>query len=49
MGVFAIESEYAVHTTKDIYRFADQALYEAKENGRNNIVFYDEENVLLKA
>ena len=48
MGVFVMESENAVNTTKNIYRFADQALYEAKENGRNNIVFYGEENVLLK-
>lgn len=41
MGLYVIEPGYT-NSTKEIYRFADKALYKAKEKGRNNIVCYDE-------
>ncbi len=45
MGLFVIDSNYT-NTTKEIYRFADKALYKAKEKGRNNIVCYDDKEFL---
>ncbi len=40
MGVVVIEPN-TTNTTTDIYRYADEALYKAKEKGRNQVVIYN--------
>lgn len=40
MGIVVIEPN-STYSTTDIYRYADKALYKAKENGRNQVVVYN--------
>lgn len=39
IGLVVVESAF-VNSVNDIYRYADQALYKAKENGRNQVSVY---------
>lgn len=39
MGLLVVEPEF-VNSVNDIYRYADEALYKAKENGRNQVCVY---------
>jgi PleD family two-component response regulator len=39
MGLVVVEPEF-VKGVNDIYRYADEALYKAKENGRNQVSVY---------
>lgn len=39
MGLVVVEPEF-VNSVNDIYRYADEALYKAKENGRNQVCVY---------
>lgn len=39
MGLVVVEPEF-VNSVNDIYRYADEALYKAKENGRNQVNVY---------
>ncbi len=39
MGLVVVEPEF-VNSVNDIYRYADEALYKAKENGRNQVGVY---------
>ena len=50
IGIFNFQSEDN-YTCEEIYKFADNALYEAKNTGRNKVVFYNENSlhsILLK-
>ncbi|MBW6488592.1 GGDEF domain-containing protein [Sulfurimonas sp.] len=39
MGLVVVEPEF-VNSVNDIYRYADEALYKAKDNGRNQVSVY---------
>lgn len=45
MGLIVIEPN-TLYSTNEIYRFADEALYKAKENGRNQVVIYNDKNFI---
>ncbi|WP_170175818.1 GGDEF domain-containing protein [Sulfurimonas crateris] len=45
MGVIVIEPD-TLHNVNEIYRCADKALYMAKENGRNQVVIYNDKNFI---
>ena len=40
MGVCVIKSD-VMHSTREVYKCADKALYKAKDEGRNKVVFFD--------
>lgn len=39
MGIIAVK-EGEINSTSQIYKFADEALYKAKESGRNKVIEY---------